>query len=203
MKYGASFYLIQHEHVVLLDNSTMFNDTIYSPSTGYKQDRIKVAGYVSNDWYGGLDIPGFILDIANIQNWLAWQDYDLGDIVKYKQFFYTASKFLVGAQTFVAENWIKLDKKPVTQLLPNWSYKAAQFEDFYSLDSDNFDSNQQKMAQHLIGYQKRQYLENIIQNDVSEFKFYQGMIIEKGTQNSLNKLFDVLSAEGRLIDRGL
>jgi hypothetical protein len=194
--YGASFYLIQHEHVVLLDNSTMFNDTIYSPSTGYKQDRIKVAGYVSNDWYGGLDIPGFILDIANIQNWLAWQDYDLGDIVKYKQFFYTASKFLVGAQTFVAENWIKLDKKPVTQLLPNWSYKAAQFEDFYSLDSDNFDSNQQKMAQHLIGYQKRQYLENIIQNDVSEFKFYQGMIIEKGTQNSLNKLFDVLSAEG-------
>ena len=194
--YGASFYLIQHEHVILLDNLTMFNDTIYSPSTGYKQDRIKVAGYVSNDWYGGLDIPGFILDVANIQNWLAWQDYDLGDIVKYKQFFYTASKFLVGAQTFVAENWIKLDKKPVTQLLPNWSYKASQFEDFYSLDSDNFDASQQKMAQHLIGYQKRQYLENIIQNDVSEFKFYQGMIIEKGTQNSLNKLFDVLSADG-------
>ena len=194
--YGASFYLIQHEHVVLIDNLTMFNDTIYSPSTGYKQDRIKVAGYVSNDWYGGLDIPGFILDVATIQDWLAWQDYDLGDIVKYKQFFYTASKFLVGAQTFVAENWIKLDKKPVTQLLPNWSYKAAQFEDFYSLDSDNFDGNQQKMAQHLIGYQKRQYLENIIQNDVSEFKFYQGMILEKGTQNSLNKLFDVLSADG-------
>ena len=194
--YGASFYLIQHEHVVLLDNSTMFNDTVYSPETGYKQDRIKVAGYVSNEWYGGLDIPGFILDVANIQNWLAWQDYDLGDIVKYKQFFYTASKFLAGSQIFVAENWIKLDKKPVTQLLPNWTYKAAQFEDFYSLDSDNFDSGQQKMAQHLIGYQKRQYLENIIQNDVSEFKFYQGMIIEKGTQNSLNKLFDVLSADG-------
>jgi len=195
--YGASFYLIQHEHVVLLDNSTMFNDTIYSPSTGYKQDRIKVSGYVSNEWYGGLDIPGFILDVANIQNWIPWQDYDLGDIVKYKQFFYTASKFLVGSQTFVDKDWIKLDKKPSTQLLPNWSYKAAQFEDFYSLDSDNFDAGQQKMAQHLIGYQKRQYLENIIQNDVSEFKFYQGMIIEKGTQNSLNKLFDVLSAEGQ------
>lgn len=195
--YGASFYLIQHEHVILLDNATMFNDTIYSPATGYKQDRIKVAGYVSNEWYGGLDIPGFILDVANIQNWIPWQDYDLGDIVKYKQFFYTASKFLAGSQTFVDENWIKLDKKPTTQLLPNWSYKAAQFEDFYSLDSDNFDSNQQRMAQHLIGYQKRQYLENIIQNDVSEFKFYQGMIIEKGTQNSLNKLFDVLSAEGQ------
>ena len=195
--YGASFYLIQQEHVVLLDNSTMFNDTLYSPETGYKQDRIKIAGYISNGWYGGLDIPGFILDIAKIQNWTPWQDYDLGDIVKYKQFFYTASKFLVGAYTFVSADWIKLDKKPVTQLLPNWTYKASQFEDFYSLDSDNFDSGQQKMAQHLIGYQKRQYLENIIQDDVSEFKFYQGMIIEKGTQNSLNKLFDVLSAEGQ------
>lgn len=53
------------------------------------------------------------------------------------------------------------------------------------------------MSQHLIGYQKRQYLENIIQDDVSEFKFYQGMIIEKGTQNVLNKLFDVLSSSNK------
>jgi hypothetical protein len=194
--YGASFYLIQHEHVIILDNATMFNDVIYNPESGYKQDRIKASGYVSNDWYGGLDIPGFIIDIAKIQNWVAWQDYDLGDIVKYKQFYYTASKFLAGTELFDSAVWIKLTKKPVTQMLPNWSYKVSQFEDFYSLDSDNFDSGQQKMAQHLIGYQKRQYLENIIQDDVSEFKFYQGMIIEKGTQNSLNKLFDVLSAEG-------
>ena len=194
--YGATFYLTQHEHVIILDNATMFNDVIYNPESGYKQDRIKVSGYTSTGWYGGLDIPGFILDIAKIQNWVAWQDYDLGDIVKYKQFYYTASKFLAGTELFDPTVWIKLTKKPVTQMLPNWSYKVSQFEDFYSLDSDNFDSGQQKMAQHLIGYQKRQYLENIIQDDVSEFKFYQGMIIEKGTQNSLNKLFDVLSAEG-------
>ena len=53
------------------------------------------------------------------------------------------------------------------------------------------------MAQHLIGYQKRQYLENIIQDDVSQYKFYQGMIIEKGTQNVFSKLFDVLSADNQ------
>jgi hypothetical protein len=82
-------------------------------------------------------------------------------------------------------------------LLPNWTYKATQFTDFYSLDSDNFDSGQQRVAQHLIGYQKRQYLDNIIQDDVSEYKFYQGMIREKGTQNVLNKLFDVLSADNK------
>ena len=49
----------------------------------------------------------------------------------------------------------------------------------------------------MIGYQKRQYLSNIIQDDVSEYKFYQGMIREKGTRNVLNKLFDVLSADNK------
>jgi hypothetical protein len=195
--YGATFYLIQHEHVLLLNNATMFNDTIYNPPTGYKQDRIKVSGYISTDWYGGFDIPGFILDPAKITEWQAWTDYDLGDIVKHKEFYYTASKFLAGSAKFVDNYWIKLNSKPTTQLLPNWTYKATQFTDFYSLDSDNFDSGQQRVAQHLIGYQKRQYLDNIIQDDVSEYKFYQGMIREKGTQNVLNKLFDVLSADNK------
>ena len=193
--YGASFYLVQKEQIVIIDNTTLFNDTIYHPESGYKQDRIKVAGYVSTNWYGAFDVPGFIFDQAHISRWSSWVGYDLGDIVQYKEFYYSASKVLLGAESFVSTDWIRLSKKPTAQLLPNWNYKAGQFEDFYSLDSDNFDVNQQKMAQHLIGYQKRQYLENIIQDDVSEFKFYQGMIIEKGTQNVFNKLFDVLSAE--------
>jgi hypothetical protein len=195
--YGASFYLVQKEQVVILNNYTMFNDVIYSPATGYKQDRIKTSGYVSIDWYGGFDVPGFIFDEAIVNEWTAWTNYHLGDIVKYKQFFYAADAFLPGSETFVSSNWIKLDKAPSSALLPNWSYKAGQFTDFYSLDSDNFDATQQKVAQHLIGYQKRNYLDNIIQDDVSEFKFYQGMIREKGTQNVLNKLFDVLSSENK------
>jgi hypothetical protein len=195
--YGAVFYLVQKEQVILLNNTTMFNDTIYNPVTGYRQERIKVAGYVSTDWYGGFDVPGFIFDNAKIQSWNIWQDYALGDIVKHKEFYYSATGFLPGTDTFDPEQWIVLPEKPSAALLPNWSYKAAQFLDFYNLDSDNFDLNQQAIAQHLVGYQKRQYLNNIIQDDVSEFKFYQGMIAEKGTQNVLNKLFDVLSADGQ------
>lgn len=195
--YGASFYLIQKEQVVILNNTTMFNDTIYNAESGYRQERIKVAGYVSTNWYGGFDVPGFVFDQATIQLWEAWKDYSLGDIVKYKEFYFSANTGLPGTETFDVTQWIKLDKKPTAQLLPNWTYKAGQFEDFYSLDSDNFDVDQQKLAQHLVGYQKRQYLENIIQDDVSEFKFYQGMIAEKGTQNVLNKLFDVLSADNQ------
>jgi hypothetical protein len=193
--YGATFYLVQKEQVVLLDNATMFNDTIYNLESGYRQERIKVSGYVNTEWDGSFNIPGFIFDQAMINDWEQWQDYALGDIVKYKEFYYSASKFIAGVDVFKSSNWIKLDKKPEPQLLPNWTYKATQFTDFYNLDSDNFDLSQQKVAQHLVGYQKRQYLDNIIQDDVSEYKFYQGMIRDKGTQNVLNKLFDVLSAE--------
>ena len=195
--YGATFYLVQKEQVVVLKNTTLFNDTIYNPESGYRQERIKVAGYISSDWNGSFDIPGFVFDQAKIADWENWKDYALGDIVKHKQFYYTAKAFTPGTEIFNSSDWFKLDSKPSPQLLPNWSYKAGQFEDFYSLDSDNFDADQQAVAQHLIGYQKRQYLSNIIKDDVSEFKFYQGMIVEKGTQNVLNKLFDVLSADGQ------
>jgi len=195
--YGASFYLVQHEHVVILNNTTIFNDTIYNPESGYRQERIKVSGYITTGWYGGLDIPGFIFDAAKIQNWQQWQDYNLGDIINYQGYYYSANEFLPGTAVFDISKWTELAHKPSSQILPNWTNIATQFQDFYSLDVDSFDSAQQAMGQHLIGYQKRQYLDNIIQDDVSEFKFYQGMIREKGTQNVLNKLFNVLSSENK------
>ncbi len=193
--YGASLYLVQKEHVLLLDNTTLFNDVIYDQEPGYRQERIKVIGYISTNWTGSYNIPGFIYDQAKIQDWEQWTDYNIGDVIKYKEFYYSASTFLPGTEIFESTSWIKLEDKPESKLLPNWEYKTLQFTDFYSLDTDNFDVGQQKMAQHLIGYQKRQYLENIIQDDVSQYKFYQGMIIEKGTHNVFNKLFDVLSAD--------
>jgi hypothetical protein len=198
--FGASFYLVQKEQVVLLDNSTLFNDTIYNPETGYRQERIKVSGYTSINWYGGFDVPGFIFDEALITEWEPWKDYNIGELVKYGQFYLQADptgNIVPGAETLDTTQWLKLSSKPSPKLIPNWTYKVAQFQDFYSLDSDNFDSDQQKVAQHLIGYQQRDYLNNIIQDPVSEFKFYQGMIREKGTKNVLSKLFDVLSSENK------
>jgi hypothetical protein len=175
----------------------MFNDTIYNLESGYKQDKLKVSGYVSINWNGSLAVPGFVVDRAILTEWTPWKAYSIGDIVRHKSFYYSANESYQGEELFDNTKWVKLDNKPTAKLLPNWNYKASQFNDFYSLDSENFDIAQQQMAQHLVGYQKRQYLENIIQDDVSEYKFYQGMIIEKGTQNVLNKLFDVLSASNK------
>jgi len=193
--YCASFYLIQNEHVVIIDNVDIFNDVIYNPPSGYRRDRIKLSGYVTTGWYGGLDIPGFVFDGATVENWQPWQDYNMADIVAYQGSYYSANAFTAGTSTFVPSSWARLSSQPSAKLLPNWTNLATQFVDFYSLNVDNFSSQQQKFAQHLIGYQTRQYLDNIIQDPVSEFKFYQGMIREKGTQNVLNHLFGVLSED--------
>ena len=192
--YHIKLPLVQKEHVVLLDNVTQFNDTIYERTTGYRQERIRVLGYRSDNWTGGLNIPGFVYDDARIVPWQDWTDYRIGSLVKYKEYYYVATQNITGASKFNSNEWLRLSSKPESQLLTNFDYKINQFADFYDLDSDNFDSEQQKLAQHLIGYQKRDYLQNIINDDVSQYKFYQGFIQDKGTTNVLTKLFDALGA---------
>jgi len=191
--YFVKLPTVQKEHVCLIDNKTIFNDTIYNPAPGYRQARIKVLGYRSTGWTGGLNVPGFTFDNVNIKDWEANRDYKAADVVKYKTFYYSAKTKITGSPNFIEEEWYLLPGKPKSELIPNFDYKANQFADYYDLDTDNFDSEQQRMAQHLIGYQKRKYLENIINDDVSQYKFYQGYIQDKGTRNSLNKLFDALS----------
>ena len=192
--FAVKLPLVQKEHVVLLDNKTVFGDTIYDPEPGYRQERIKVLGYRTTDWNGTFNIPGFIYDDAKTTEWKPWTDYAIGDTVKYKEFYYSANEKIPGEEIFDSNKWSILSDKPSSKLVPNFEYKTNQFADFYDLDTDNFDSEQQKLAQHLIGYQKRKYLENIINDDVSQYKFYQGYIQEKGTRNSLTKLFDVLGS---------
>jgi hypothetical protein len=188
--------LIQKEHVIIIDNQTVFNDTIYDKVPGYRQERIKVVGYRTDNWDGSLNIPGFIFDEAKITNWSIWTDYAIGDLVKYKEFYYSANIKHTSNEFFDANNWNRLTEKPESRLYANWDYKANQFADFYDLDTDNFDTEQQRLGQHLIGYQKREYLSNIITDSVSQYKFYQGYIAEKGTKNALTKLFDALSTAG-------
>jgi hypothetical protein len=189
--------LIQKEHAVLLDNRTVFGDIIFDKAAGYRQERIRVLGYRTANWNGSLNIPGFIYDSAKIKPWEPWKDYAIGDLVSYKEFVYSADTAIQGTSEFNSQDWVQLREAPTPGLLPNWEYKTNQFADFYDLDTDSFDAEQQKFAQHLIGYQNRQYLSNIINDDVSQYKFYQGFIQEKGTSNSLRKLFDVLGSANK------
>ena len=192
--YFARIPVVQKEHVCIFNNTTVFNDIIYQPEAGYRQERLKVLGYINADWNGSSSVPGFIFDNATVEDWEPFKNYSTSALVKYKQYFYSAKNRIDGTQEFDDTKWVRLDERPETELIPNFDYKALQFTDFYDLNTDNFDTEQQKMSQHLLGYQARNYLANIINDDVSQYKFYQGYIREKGTRNSLDKLFKALTS---------
>ena len=184
----ARLRLVQKEHAIIINNVSRFNDVIYDIETGYRQRRVRLIGFRTTEWNGDFYSPGFIYDSAQVQSWAPYEDYIAGDVVEYVGNYYSLNKNTKGKETFDFTDWSKLGEKPVAQLIPNFDYKISQFEDFYSLDIDNFDVSQQQLAQHLIGYSSRVYLDNIFLNPIAQYKFYQGFIKEKGTKNALDKL---------------
>jgi FG-GAP repeat len=188
--------LVYKEHVLILDNISQFNDVIFDTAPGYRQGRVRLVGFKTIQWDGGYTSPGFIYDEALIQDWQSNTDYNLGDVVNYKGYYFTALYNVSGSLNFDYNYWKKLTTSPTPKLIANFDYQAEQFRDFYNLDASVYDSNQQALARHLVGYQDRPYLDNIIIDDVSQYKFYLGYIKEKGTQNSITKLFNALRDAG-------
>ena len=186
--YHVALNTVQKEHILLFDNSTVFADIIYDPYTGFRQQRLKLVGWKTAGWNGDYYAPGFVFDAAQVTYWTANTDYRIGDSVEYQGKFYVAKINHNSGATFEKVNWTLKDDKPAPQLIPNFDYKIAQFNDFYNLETNNFDESQQQLAQRLTGYQSRDYLENLFVNDVSQYKFYQGYIREKGTQNAIDKI---------------
>ena len=186
--YFARLNSVQKEHAIVFDNKTIFNDVIYDVETGSRQRRMKLVGFRTASWNGDYFSPGFVYDTATITDWTKYTAYKASDVVRFNGNYYAAINNIDSAVSFDFTKWNLLGKKPVAGLLPNFDYKINQFEDFYSLDIDNFDVGQQKMAQHLIGYTPRAYLNNLFTDPISQYKFYQGFIREKGTKNSLTKL---------------
>jgi hypothetical protein len=186
--YNIALNTVQKEHMLIFDNSTVFSDIIYEPFTGFRQQRLKIVGWKTSGWNGDYYAPGFVFDAAQVTYWTANTEYRIGDSVEYQGKFYVAKVNHSAGEEFDSTNWTLKADKPAPQLIPNFDYKIAQFNDFYNLETNNFDESQQQLAQRLIGYQSRDYLENLFVNDVSQYKFYQGYIREKGTQAAIDKL---------------
>jgi hypothetical protein len=75
---------------MVLDNRSIFADLIYQPVTGARQSRILVAGWLSGDWNGTVNAPGFVLNQDNIEEWQPNRRYARGEIVEYKNYYYSA-----------------------------------------------------------------------------------------------------------------
>ena len=184
------------EHVTVFDDRTVFNDIIYDKTTGYRQGRIKAQGFRTVDWDGDYTSPGFLFDNVNIQTWQPFTDYRLGDIVSYKSFNWTSLRNQLGTEIFNDSFWTKLDSTPQKQLIPNFDYKIKQFSDYFETSSEGTNQSQRALARHTIGYQQRDYLNNLAEDPVSQFQLYQGFIREKGSANAITKIFGKLSRSG-------
>jgi hypothetical protein len=191
--YFLRMHFVLKEHIAIFDDRTVFNDVIYDKPTGYRQERIKSRGFRTVDWDGDYTSPGFLFDNVNIQVWQPFTDYKLGDIVSYKSYNWTSKYNQLGSVEFQDAAWTKLDSTPNKSLIPNFDYKINQFSDYYEVNTDGVGSSQRDLARHAIGYQQREYLQNIAEDEISQFRIYQGFIREKGTANAIVKVFDKLS----------
>jgi len=191
--YFLKLNYVLKEHVVLFDDRTVFNDVIYDKTTGYRQERIKSRGFRTVDWDGDYTSPGFLFDNVNIQQWSPYTDYRLGDIVSYKSYNWVGLQNQQGSETFNDAVWSKLDTDPKKGLVANFDYRINQFQDYYESDADGLGSSQRDLSRHVIGYQTREYLQAMAEDNVSQFRIYQGFIREKGTANSVTKVFEKLS----------
>ena len=59
--YGCRFYKSTIEHIMLIDNDTIFGDTIYSPKFNSYQSRLRLETLKTTDWSGRMIAPGFLI----------------------------------------------------------------------------------------------------------------------------------------------
>lgn len=179
--------VVQYEHTIVFDNTTVFNDIIYEPNLGNRQWRLKINGFKTREWDGSLYAPGFVINHKSIEQWMQMQDYFKGDIVRYKNFFYTARQFIPGSSKFEQSHWHKISSELIgRQLIPNLAFNVQQFENFYDIDQLDVNRTADMLGRKSTGFTRRKYLSNIGLDDISQHKFYLGMIREKGTQSAVN-----------------
>jgi hypothetical protein len=179
---------VQYEHTLVFDNNTVFNDTIYENVLGDRQQRLKFEGRKTAEWDGSLSAPGFLVNHRPVDSWLPMTDYYKGEIVKFKKKFFTASAFIPGKATFDQNDWYELDNSLLNQrLIPAPSFNAQQFEDFYDIDINNVNTSADLQSRHATGFQPRKYFNDIGLSNISQQKFYLGMIREKGTNSAISK----------------
>lgn len=195
--YYLKVVFVLKEHITVFDDKTVFNDTIFEKTTGYRQERIKSQGFRTVDWDGDYTSPGFLFDNVSIEVWQPFKDYRLGDIVAYRSYNWVATENHFGTEDFVFDLWSKLDSEPEKRLVPNFDYRINQFEDYFEASADGVGDSQRELSRHTIGYQTREYLKNLSPDSVTQYQLYQGFIKEKGTNNSITKVFDKLSQTNR------
>ena len=181
--------LVEYDHCLVFDNATIFNDTIYEPSTGNRQQRLKMVGHKTLDFDGSLYAPGFVYNSENVDTWMPGKDYKKFTIIEFKDAYYVASEDIPGTDIFDYNKWqLSTNQTIKSGLLPNFSTLASNLQTTYNTSDINLESDSDIYSKGLLGFRKRNYFEDLGLDDTSQVKFYQGFIKEKGTIKSVQAL---------------
>jgi hypothetical protein len=184
--YGQ-FLISNFEHGVVFNNYTLFNDELFNPVTGLRQQRIKVAGTKSSEWNGTVSTNGFILNQDNIKEWTKELKYTKGSIVKYKNKYWVALRIVQPNSTFNEMDWKQTEYEDIqTGLLPNPSTKAYESTIYYNVNKANLENDGDLLGFSLIGYRPREYMSVADLSDITQVNVYKNLIKEKGTFNAVN-----------------
>jgi hypothetical protein len=176
-----------YEHMVVLDNRSIFADLIYDPITGARQSRVLVSGWLSGDWNGTVNAPGFVLNQDNIQEWQPNLKYTKGDIVLFKDQYWSASTIIRPSAEFDFSLWVKSDYGQIQKgLLPNAANVSDQLAQSYSVYDANLETEVDIFSYGLIGFRPRQYMQALNLDDISQVNLYQQFLGTKGTVRSTN-----------------
>ena len=167
---------------VCFDNLSIFNDLIYNPATGARQNRINVVAYTSTEWNGTLNAQGFILNQDNVAEWSPNRKYTKGEIVSYKNTYWSAQTIIQPKVEFDYNDWVKSDYTKIQKgLLPNIANKADQLANSYNVQTANIEGDNDLLSYGLIGFRPREYMVALNLDDVSQVQLYQQFLGTKGT----------------------
>ena len=178
----ADMRFTNFEHMIVLSNQSVFGDLIYEPITGARQSRLNFVGITTTEWNGTVDAQGFILNQNNVEEWSGLKKYTKGQIVKYKDQYWSAAVIVDPSINFDFNNWIKSDYTQIELgLLPNIANKANQLQNSYSINTANLEGDNDLLSYGLIGFRPRQYMAALNLDDVSQVNVYSQFLGSKGT----------------------
>lgn len=193
----AKFDLSNFEHGVVFDNVTVFNDVIYNLKTGLRQSRINVRGTKTAEWDGTVNAYGFIINQDNIEEWSREKRYAKGQIVLFKNKYWSALKVIQPSATFNENDWKRVDYEDIQKgLLPNASTRAYESTLYYDVNEANLEKDSDLLGYSLIGYRPRDYLTLADLTDVTQVNVYKNLIENKGTRNAVEAFKGVNLPQG-------
>ena len=183
---------VSYEHLIVLDNVSIFNDLIFDSVTGLRQHRVRVDGYKTANWNGQLNARGFIVNQDSVREWTPNTIYNQHDLVSYKNSLWTAINKISPSAEFNYANWEKFDSSLLTTgLMSNPANRADQMRDYYNNRVANLESDADLLGLGLTGFRSRDYLTALNLDDISQVQLYSNLIRNKGTTPTSEQFKDV------------